>query len=358
MTGKERFQRILRHEKTDRIGLYEHFWDDTQRSWQENGWCRPGEHFDDLFGYDIGECWAFNLVADLDFVPKMVSETKDTVVMLDGTGATLKRHKHHDSTPEHIGFQVNTREEWDELIKPKLLADPRRINFEAYRKAKQRAKEAGRFFTWSGVNVFESIHPVCGHVNMLIGMAEDPEWVSDMANTYADLTIALQKQLFEQEGYPDGVWYYEDMGFKDRPFMSPRMYEQMIQPAHAKTIDYAHSQGLKVVMHSCGFVEPLLPGMVDAGIDCLQVIEVKAGMDLLRINRNFGDRIALMGGMDVRTLYSNDRALILKELEQKIPAMMETCNYVLHSDHSIPKTVHIDSYRYFIEKGLELGSYR
>lgn len=358
MTGRERITRILKREKADRIGLYEHFWDDTQRAWQEAGWCQPGERFDELFGFDIQECWVFKLTADLDFEPKLVSETEDTYTMLDGNGATLRRHKRHDSTPEHIAFQVTCREDWDRLIKPKLKPEPRRINFAAYRRAKEEARAAGRFFTWSGVNVFESIHPVCGHMHMLMGMAEDPYWVSDMAMTYAELTIALQRQLFEQEGYPDGIWYYEDMGFKERPFMSPRMYEQMIQPAHAKTIAYAHEQGLPVIMHSCGFVEPLLPGMVDAGIDCLQVIEVKAGMDPLRINKAFGDRIALMGGIDVRTLYSNDRAIILAELEKKIPALMESHNYVLHSDHSIPRTVHIDSYRYFIEKGLELGTYR
>lgn len=100
-----------------------------------------------------------------------------------------------------------------------MKADPRRIDFEGYRKIKEQAKKAGRFFVWSGVNVFECIHPLCGHENMLIGMALEPEWVIDMANTYAQLTVDLQKILFEQEGYPDGLWYCEDMGFKNSPFM-------------------------------------------------------------------------------------------------------------------------------------------
>ncbi len=205
--------------------------------------------------------------------------------------------------------------------------------------------------------MFESIHPVCGHENMLVGMALDPDWITDMAQTYAHLTVELQKILFEQEGYPDGIWYYEDMGFKERPFMSPAMYEELIQPAHKYTIDYAKSLGLPVIMHSCGFVEPLLPGMIAAGIDCLQVIEIKAGMDLLKLHKLYGDQIAFMGGIDVRTLYSNDRAVIDKELESKIPLVKKGFNYVLHSDHSIPKTVDYETYCYFIQKGLELGRY-
>jgi uroporphyrinogen decarboxylase len=111
-------------------------------------------------------------------------------------------------------------------------------------------------------------------------------------------------------------------------------------------------------MHSCGFIEPLLPGMVEAGIDCLQVIEVKAGMDLLRIYRNFGDRLSLMGGIDVRVLYTNDKAVIDAELLKKIPTVKGHFGYVLHSDHSIPDTVNYDSYRYFVDRGMELGSYK
>ena len=64
-----------------------------------------------------------------------------------------------------------------------------------------------------------------------------------------------------------------------------------------------------------------------------------------------------MGGIDVRTLYSNDREIINAELETKIPIVKGHYGYVLHSDHSIPNTVDYDSYRYFIERGLELGRY-
>jgi uroporphyrinogen decarboxylase len=192
---------------------------------------------------------------------------------------------------------------------------------------------------------------------MLMGMAIDPDWVKDMANTYAELTINLMEILFEKEGKPDGIWLYEDMGFKGRPFMSPDMYREIIQPSHKKTIDYCHSQGLKVIMHSCGFIEPLLPGMVEAGIDCLQVIEIKAGMDLIRIKKNFGDKIALCGGMDARNLVANDLDAIKAELKEKIPAAKEGSGYILHSDHSIPDTCNYETYRYFVDQGLKLGTY-
>lgn len=66
----------------------------------------------------------------------------------------------------------------------------------------------------------------------------------------------------------------------------------------------------------------------------------------------------LWGGIDVRVLYTNNKDLIKAELESKIPTVMGNFGYTLHSDHSIPNTVNYDTYRYFIEKGLELGTYR
>lgn len=356
MTGKERISKILRHEPVDRIGIYEHFWGDTHREWCSKGKIGKDENFDDHFKFDLSECWAFNMVLDLDFVPETVSETEDTITMKDGNGAILKHHKHHDTTPEHVGYTITCKDEWDE-VKHLLTADPRRINFEAYRNAKAAAAKAGRFFCWSGVNVFELMHPVCGHENMLVGMLLEPEWIEEMCTMFSRVTVELQEMLFKQEGYPDGIWYYEDMGFKQKPFMSPAKYIELLQPAHKYTIDYAHSHNMPVIMHSCGFVETLLPHMIEAGIDCLQVIEIKAGMDLIKLYKEFGDKIAFMGGIDVRVLYTNDRALIDKELEEKIPVVMKGFGYAVHSDHSIPKTVDYETYCYFIEKALTLGTY-
>lgn len=357
MTGIERIGNILRRQPVDRIGLFEHFWGDTMKKWQAQGHVSPSEDQASHFGFDMGSCGNHNMVADLDYVPETIEETAETRLVRDGNGALLRRHKLHDATPEHVDFAVKNRAAWEELIKPKLKPERRRINFESYRKAKEQNARAQRFFFWGGVNVFELLHPVCGHEHMLIGMAEDPDWVREMADTYAEVQIALLETLFAEAGKPDGVWYYEDMGFKQRPFMSPAMYRELIMPAHKRTIAFCHAQGLPVVMHSCGFVEPLLPHMVEAGIDCLQVIEVKAGMDPLRIKKNFGDRLSLCGGMDARNLVANDRDAIARELAEKIPVLKQNYGYILHSDHSIPENCEYETYRFFVDEGLRLGRY-
>ena len=358
MTGKERITNILQRKPVDRIGLFEHFWGDTLKKWQEAGKIQPGQDLATHFGFDLNTCWCFNFVADLDFKPITLEEDAETILVKSGNYATMRSHKLHSSTPEHVDFDVKERQAWEALIKWRLIPDRRRINFEAYRNAKKASAAQNRFFCWAGVNVFELMHPVCGHEYMLLGMAMDPDWVKDMVNTYADLTIKLMEILFAEEGKPDGIWFYEDMGFKFRPFMSPAMYREIVMPGHQRTIDYCHSLGLKVIMHSCGFIEPLLPGMVEAGIDCLQVMEVTAGMDPLRIKRDFGDRIVLFGGMDACNLVANDIDAIRAELARKIPVLKQGYGYILHSDHSIPTTTEYETYRFFVDEGLRLGTYK
>jgi len=232
----------------------------------------------------------------------------------------------------------------------------RRSNFEAYRNTKQHAKEKNRFFCWSGVNVFELMHPVCGHEYMLMGMAEDPEWVKDMVMTFSEWTIMHLEVLFAEEGKPDGFFFYEDMGFKFRPFMSPASYEAVIEPGHKLLFDYAHSLGGKVIVHSCGYVEPLVPGMIRAGMDCLQAMEVKAGMDLPTLFNRFGEQIAFFGGVDVRCLISNDGAAIDEEMDKKIlPVVKGGGGYILHPDHPEPPEIDYETMRYFVDRGSTLG---
>ena len=135
------------------------------------------------------------------------------------------------------------------------------------------------------------------------------------------------------------------------------MYRELLFPAHRRLFQWAHERKLPVILHSDGLVEPLLPDLIEAGIDCLQPLEVKAGMDLLRVKRRFGDRIALIGGMDARVLETNDLAAVRAELEAKLPGAMAGGGYVLQVDHSVSNLVDYSTYKFFVETGLRLGSY-
>ena len=360
MDSKERVSRILKRQPVDRIAVAESFWDDTARVWQEQGFLETDETPHDHFNHDIRIAWPFNMQADIKTGVQTVEETAETRLVRDGNGALLRYWKNKSGTPEHVDFMVKDRGGWEEHIKPFLLDETlyeERINFELYRKMRQKCRDQGLYFCWAGVNVFELMHPVCGHEYMLMGMALDPDWVKQMCEVYSRLTIKLYEILFEREGLPDSLWFFEDMGFKEKPFISPAMYKEIIQPAHKKIFDYSHSRGMPVIVHSCGFVEPLIPGLIEAGMDCLQAMEVKAGMDLHRIKSRFGDKIALMGGLDIRVLEENDIQVLDDYLNKMLPTAIKDGGYILHTDHSVPNTVHYNTYKHFVEKGIEMGTF-
>ena len=359
MTARERVKNLLERKPVDRASFLESIWGETVQRWQREGHVKEGEDLGRHFNMEIQSAGWLISEGNLDAKSVVVEEDAETKLVKNRNGAFLRWWKNKSGTPEHVAFTVKDRATWDEHIVPYLKPERRRVDFEGYRKVKKNAAERGNFFCWAGVNVFEQMHPVCGHENMLAGMGLDPDWVKDMTARFADLTIGMWEMLFAEEGLPDGIFFYEDMGFKEKPFMSPAMYRELIQPEHKRTIDWAHERGLRVVMHSCGFVEPLVPGMIEAGIDMLQAMEVKAGMDMLRLNKLYGHKIGFMGNIDIREVISNDRKRIDAELKKKIlPLIASKTPYILSSDHSTPPDVNYDTFLYFRDRGLEIGRYR
>ncbi len=358
MTSKERVINALNSNKVDLLPAGVWPWPATEKKWKQQGHIGENEdvyeHFEQDIRCHVGD---INSIADLDHNEQAIEETDETILTLDGNGAQLRRYKDRVAMVEHVGFTVQDRNGWEEKIKPFLMdVDRRRIPFEQYRKEKALCDAKQRFHCWHGMAPFEQMHPMCGHEYLLMGMALDPGWVKEMVMTYAQFTINHLEVLFSEEGLPDGVWFSEDMGFKEKPFMSTQMYRDIMFDGHKLLFDFAHSRGLKVIVHSCGFVEPLVPGLIEAGMDCLQGMEVKAGMNLLRLFDRYGEKIAFFGGIDERVLISNDKHNIDEELEKKIPQMIKNGGgYILHSDHSEPPDVEYETMRYFIDRGRELA---
>jgi uroporphyrinogen decarboxylase len=359
LTSLERVKRTFEFRDVDRAPAFESFWGDTVAKWRSEGHLGADEAPEDHFGLDCRTAGWINMIANCDKPGEVVEETEETRLVRNPDGALLRWHKQHASTPEHVDFLVQDRQSWERHVRDALAdetLDEMRLDVEGYAAQREKCRQEKLFFFWQGINVFESIHPMCGHEYMLMGMALEPDWVREMCELYADVIIRCQRKLFEAAGRPDGIWFFEDMGFKEKPFMSPAMYRELVQPAHERTFGFAHEMDLPVCVHSCGFVEPLVDGLVEAGMDMLQAMEVKAGMDPVRLKEKFGDRLALCGGLDVRTMTGNDRDAIDAELEAKLPAVTAGGGYMLHSDHSIPDQVEYETYRYFLRRGRELSA--
>ncbi|MBE6593803.1 MAG: hypothetical protein E7642_07410, partial [Ruminococcaceae bacterium] len=191
--------------------------------------------------------------------------------------------------------------------------------------------------------------------NVLIGMYEDPEWVCDMFDTYLNTSLDLCQKILDAGYEFDGIFWYDDMGYKNSTFFSPDMYRELLKPYHKKAIDWAHERGMVTELHSCGFIEPLIPDLVDIGLEMLNPLEIKAGMDPFKLKALYGDKLAFHGGINAQ-LWDRPE-LVLSEMERIIPIMKEGGGYVFASDHSIPNTVSFETMKLIAECAHRLGKY-
>ncbi len=155
----------------------------------------------------------------------------------------------------------------------------------------------------------------------------------------------------------DAGWIWDDLGFKQRSFFSTAMYRELVMPAHKLICDAFKARGKFMILHSCGYIMELAPLIIETGFDCLQPLEVKAGNDVFELKRQYGDRLAFMGGMDVRAMADPDPAVIEREIAGKIPAIKRGGGYIYHSDHSVPDNVSFQQYQHVLELVRQYGAY-
>lgn len=356
MTGIERVGNTFAGKPVDRIPAGEEFWQETINKWADEGHVGSKTDMGEHFGLDLDRAGLVNWYADPGFGHKVLEEDEDTILLLDGNGAKLRQYKKKAGGLEHADFMVKDRETWEEYARPRLLELNRnRIPWDDYRKKKEAAEKRQIHFSNDGFGPFEMMQRLCGHEILLLNMAMDPDWIRDMVMVYTEFNILHFETLFSEAGLPKSTWIAEDLGYKLTPFMSPAMFREIMLPGYVRLFDYLHGRGLKVIMHSCGYIEPLLPDLIGAGLDCLEGMEYKAGMDLPALFRKFGDELVYFGNIDVRVLESNDEAAVCNELNSKItPVLQGGGRYILHSDHSISPGVEYETFRKYLDTAAGL----
>lgn len=341
------------------MGLYEHFWPETLNEvWPGQGY-PSGESPETVFDYDIAGCGGWFASEPFLGRSEVVAETDEWRVVRDGRGASLKYWKHKSGTPEHIDFEVTTPERWTEYREPLLSFDRARLgDTGAARAAIESARSRGKFAVLGNLFVFELLRGTLGDQNFLPAMLLEPEWIRDFCQVYLDMFRTHYEVLFREAGVPDGFFLYEDFGYSNGLFCSPKAMRELIMPFERQLVGFLHDYGLPVILHSCGDIRKAVPLIVDAGFDCLQPMEAKAGCDVVEIAREYGSQLAYMGNINVVPLGTNDRDAVRGEIVPKLAALKEMrIPYVFHSDHSIPPTISYDTYRYAIDLLREHGTY-
>lgn len=360
MTHQENTRLLLQKGQPEFIGLFESFWAETAENWTAQGHLtktdpHTGEKRNvspsEFFGLDIvGTSGWFDLLPYRG-VQDILEENDEWYIYRNGAGAVFKLWKNRSGTPEHIDFHMTERKVWDQEYRQHLLqVDDARFDIEGTRNAVQYWQDKDIFSVSGHICLWEILRESAGDVAMFENLLLDPDWIRDFNRVYTDFYKAHFDRLFELTGQPQGVFLYDDLGYKNGLFCSPKVLRELYLPYYQEIIAHFHQKGMPVLFHSCGNIEEALPLFVEMGIDALNPMEVKAGCDVVRFAEKYHEHFAFVGGMDVRILEDGDHSAIKKEVLRIINGIKSVgARYFFGSDHSITPNVKFEDYQYALD---------
>jgi uroporphyrinogen decarboxylase len=343
---------MYEHREADRVPILDAPWAGTIRRWVREG-MPAGMDWEDYFGADkIG---VINVDISPRFEKKILEENDRWYIATSQWGVTMKHFKEEDSTPEFLDYRVVDADSWAEA-KARMTLDDDRIPWKMLKENFPKWRAEGRWIRavfWFGFDVTHSW--MMGTENLLIAMMEEPELAEDMFDTYLSRTTALYDRLWDAGYHFDEMFWYDDMGYKGTTFFSPAMYRNLLQPYHKRAVKWAHDHGIVAQLHSCGDIMAIVPDVVATGVDALNPLEVKAGMDVLKLKKEYGDRLVFRGG--INAVNWNNTEAILAEINEKVPILKENGGFIFSSDHSVPNSVSLENFKAIIEEVKRVGKY-
>jgi uroporphyrinogen decarboxylase len=173
---------------------------------------------------------------------------------------------------------------------------PRRLT-EGARRLRQRTDRAiiGLF----GGNLLEIGQFLYRIDNFLMLLAGDPRRAHEFLDRLVEIHLAnLERFLGAVGPYIDVILFGDDLGMQNGPQMSRAMYREFFKPRHGRLWRRAKElANVKVMLHCCGGIRPLLPDLIEAGLDATNPVQIScAGMDPRELKAEFGDKLTLWGG--------------------------------------------------------------
>ena len=135
---------------------------------------------------------------------------------------------------------------------------------------------------------------------LYLKMFDEPELVDAVMGHIVDYYAAVSQAIFEAAADAIDIFFIgNDLGGQTGPLLGDGLFRRFVLPHLARLIDLGHAYGLKVMLHCCGGFAPLIPAMIEAGLDGLHAVQPSCtGMDLATLKRDFGNRILFNGGID------------------------------------------------------------
>jgi len=285
--------------------------------------------------------------------PTEVLEDNDEYrIERDYLGRRTKLCKRTATIPLPMDFPVGRPEDWQRL-KPYFTFDEDRIDPAAVEKAKS-LQEQGVVVRAEIPGAWDILRELMGEERACLALFDWPDLIADIFDTIRQTCVQCLERVTDGLVI-DQLYIHEDMAGKSGPMVGPAQVRECFKPYYLACWDLVSSRGTKLFnQDSDGDMRPLLDAFLKCGVNVMHPCEPKAGMDIVEMRKQYGDRLAMLGGIDKFVLYKSKEE-IRKELEYKMqPMMQETGGIVFSLDHRIPNGVPLDSYRYYVSLGREI----
>lgn len=162
-------------------------------------------------------------------------------------------------------------------------------------KAMWAKKDEIQGYTVGNMGGFERICALMGHVNALMAMYDDEEAFAEFIEAYADYRIE-QMEYIKKYMDVDFLMMHDDWGNQKNMFFSPEMWRKFFKEPERRMVKRCHELGMHYMHHSCGYIEPIIPDLVEIGVESWH--GGSPVNDLKKIKAEWGDKLIFAGGVD------------------------------------------------------------
>ena len=369
MTPRERFLAVMEYQPVDRVPNHEvGVWTQTVDRWEQEGLDVSDLHWDwftgeERYNMDPREYIPVNyhMLPMLD--EEVLREDEEYVIKRNGIGIVTRALKEgtirgmRASMDEYIDFPVKTRADFEALKKrfnpshsARYPAQWRQFLLPGWKK-REHVLILGR--NCATLGFYWRAREFMGTEGLSYAWYDQPELMHEMMEFIADFTIEVSRPILD-EITPDYIFMNEDMAMKTGPLLSPRTYKQFIYPHLKRVIEFFKSKGVPYfIVDSDGNTEPLLPLMMDAGVDGIWPMErASDDTDPNFLRKKYGRNLRLWGGVDKREL-AKDHAAIDVHLRTLIP-LIEEGGFIPTVDHLVSPDVSYDNFLYYMQQKQHL----
>lgn len=192
----------------------------------------------------------------------------------------------------------------------------------------------------AGCSLLETGNYMRGMENFFADLYEETDTVERFLDMMTDMHLELLEKVCKYVGdVVDVIRFADDLGMLLSPLISPAQYAALFKPRLTKMCRYVHEHSsMHIFIHSCGSIEPMLPHLIDAGIEIINPVQISCvGMDAASLKKKYGkDLVFWGGGCDTREVLNTKSPAEVKEhVKRQVEILNKDGGFVFTQVHNI-----------------------